>query len=71
MNYIPFSPSSIHTHIHKHTHTVLGRFIIPIGLCLYFAVNRKRMAREEAKRVREALDKEQKKKEAYVEEMYV
>ena len=48
---------------------VLGRFIIPIGLCLYFAVNRKRMAREEATRVKAALDKEQKKKEAYLAEM--
>jgi len=35
--------------------TVLGRFIIPLGLCLYFAVNRKRMAREEAVRKLRAL----------------
>lgn len=48
---------------------ILGRFIIPIGLCLYFAVNRKRMAREEATRVKAALDKEQQKKEAYLAEM--
>ncbi|TFJ83360.1 hypothetical protein NSK_005330 [Nannochloropsis salina CCMP1776] len=48
---------------------IVGRFIIPIGLCLYVAVNRKRMAREEARRVKAALDREEKKKEAYVAEM--
>lgn len=38
--------------IHIELVTVLGRFIIPLALCLYFAVNRKRMAREEAVRAR-------------------
>jgi hypothetical protein len=47
-----FVPTALHpTPLYLHSPPpVLGRFIIPLGLCLYFAVNRKRMAREEAVR---------------------